>query len=168
MNETQFVIADEDGNPEGITDPLTLVEDESFGKPTTDPKPKPGPKTSRPVKQDPAPRKVGRPSKSDLETEVQKEIQAMILLGSAIWGQYDEECPVILSKQSKDISSSLAAILAKHPGLLARMRDMTGMGDYLALAVAIMPVVQAISKHHIQPGLTKRTEDETGFNNAAA
>jgi hypothetical protein len=168
MVDAQFVIADEEGKPEGITDPLTLMEDESSGKPTTDPKPKAAPRTVRPVKQDPAPRKPGRPSKSDLETEVQKEIQAMIMLGSAIWGQYDEECPVILSKQSKDISSALAAILAKHPALLMRMRDMTGMGDYLALAVAIMPVVQAISKHHVQPGLAKRPDEQNGFENAGA
>lgn len=153
MDDKKFVITDAEGIPEGIKDPLA--------EPIADPKPAPtkktaSPRVAKPAKQDPTPKRPGRPSKSDLEREVATELQAMLMLGSAIWGQYDGTCAVVLSAQSKDISDSLAAILAKHPALLSRMRDMTGFGDYLGLAVAILPVVKAISEHHVQPGLQKR------------
>jgi hypothetical protein len=158
MNDKIFVIADEDGKPEGITDPLTLVD----APPAPDPKPKPGPKRPTFAKQDPTPKRPGRPSKSDLEREVQLEIQAMIMLGSSIWANYDDICAPVLSKQSTAISASLATILAKHPALLARMRDVTGLGDYLGLAVAILPVVQAISKHHVQNTASSKEDVPNG------
>lgn len=158
MSEPTFVITDDEGNPEGITNPIEEVIE--------DPKPAPKPRSKRiprsvpkePVA-DPKPApKIGRPSKSDLEREVAGELQALLMLGSMLWTQIDQECGPVLNTQSKAIGDALAAVLANNPRLLAKFKDATGMGDYIKLAVAIMPVAKAISAHHIQPGLKKRAE----------
>lgn len=163
MDEDKFVITDSEGIPEGIKDPLDMIIDPSpvIPNPRSRGKRPPMPKISAPKepKQDPAPRRPGRPSKSDLQKEVENEIEAMLMLGSGLWSTRDEECAGVLNKQSKQIAESLAAILAKNPKLLERMRDMTGLGDYMKLAMAILPVAQAINKHHVAPQVQKRSDN---------
>lgn len=149
----KFVVADDDGRPEDITDPIIdgeVIEDEK-------------PKVTKPLKQDPKPapnkRLPGRPSKSDLEREVAAELQAMLMMMSMLWSNIDAECGPVLNTQSKAIADSLAGILAKNPRLLERMRDMTGIGDYLKLFAAVLPVVKVVQKHHLAPIIQKRSED---------
>ena len=143
----KFIVADDSGNPEDIIDPLEeKVEDP---KPTTKrapAKPKPDPKPSRPV---------GRPSKSQIEREVSEELEAMMKMMAMLWSIRDPECGPVLNKQAKDIADSLTDILAKNPKLLQRFKDMSGFGDYGKLLFAVLPVIKAVSNHHITPALKK-------------
>lgn len=147
----EFMISTETGDPLDTVNPVELLNENEEPKPNTRTRKKPA------VKKDPQPsRGPGRPSKSDVEREVANEIKAILLLVSSIWANYDPECPIVLTKQSKDISDALAAILAKHPNLLNKLRNATGFGDYFALALAIAPVAKAIGQHHMGDGMKKR------------
>lgn len=158
MTLPKFVVSDDvpniDDNPDPNNDEEQITVEE--------PKPKP----TRPLKQDPKPapnkRMPGRPSKSDLEREVASELQALLMMGSMFWSQIDSECGPVLNKQSKDIADSLAAILAKNPKLLERMRDMTGLGDYLKLFAAVLPVVKVVQSHHLAALIQKRNGKRNG------
>lgn len=152
MSTPEFTIADDNGIVAGIKDPLEIK----------DPEPKAGPKVKS-IRQDPKPtakRPVGRPSKSDLEKEAQKEIQVLLMGIALLWSTRDkDDCSGVLATQSKDISESLATILAKHPALLAKLTGASNIGDYLMLITALLPVVNAITENHIKPALAKRSED---------
>lgn len=143
----KFIVADDSGNPEDITDPLE----------EKDPEPKPTAKrTTTRVKSDPKPaRPVGRPSKSQIEREVSEELEAMMKMMAMLWSVKDPQCGPVLNRQAKDIADSLTDILAKNPKLLQRFKDMSGFGDYGKLLFAILPVIKAVSDHHITPGLKK-------------
>lgn len=145
----KFIIADEEGNPEDVTDPIK----------ETPPDPKPTTKTVRrpaPPKLDPAPAKRGRPSKSDIEREVAEEFEALLKMVAMLWALVDEDCAPVLDKQSKAIGDSLAALLAKNPRLLERFKNLTGLGDWGTLFFAVLPVLKAVNKNHIAPGMQKK------------
>lgn len=144
-----FIIADEEGNPVDVKDPIKEMP----------PDPKPTAKTvRRPTapKLDPTPAKRGRPSKSDIEREVAEELEALLKMIAMMWSMMDEDCAPVLDKQSKAIADSLAALLAKNPRLLERFKGMTGLGDWGTLFFATLPVIKAINKNHIAPGLQKK------------
>ena len=148
MAVPKFIIADENGEPEGITDPIQDKDPEPAKTNKTPPriKPDPTPKMTRPV---------GRPSRSQIEREVSEELEAIMKMIAMGWSVLDTECGPVLSKQAKDIADSLTDILAKNPKLLQRFKDMTGFGDYGKLLFAVLPVIQAVSRHHLAPGFQK-------------
>lgn len=156
MAVPQFTVTEDNGEtPVGTIDPVDIINEKETAKEDSKTTRRP---TRRAPKMDPTPKKVGRPSKSDLEKEVASELEALLQLLSYTWSRFDLECAPVLSQQSKDIGESLAAILAKNPKLLEKFRDMTGFGDYLKLMLAIGPVVKAVSKHHLEPGMKKKAE----------
>ena len=147
MTVPKFILADESGEPEGIIDPLQEKDPEPSPAPKpTRAKPKPDPKPSRPI---------GRPPKSQIEREVSEELEAIMKMIAMGWSVMDQECGPVLNHQAKAIADSLTDILAKNPKLLQRMKDMTGFGDYGKLLFALLPVIQAVSRHHVAPGLKK-------------
>lgn len=158
MAGMQFVVADDDGNAEGVHDPLETVEDDPIPA-----KPSRARKTT--VKSDPAPKRpVGRPAKSVIEKEVADEFDAYLKMIAMTWGIRDADCAGVLAKQSKPIADSLAAILAKNPKLLDKFRNMTGLGDWGNLLFAILPVVKAVNSHHIAPAMKKESNGPSKAN----
>ncbi|MGH7240413.1 MAG: hypothetical protein ACREHG_10195 [Candidatus Saccharimonadales bacterium] len=106
-------------------------------------------------------RSVGRPSKTSIQKEIEVEFTAYIGMVALAWSPFDETCAPVLSNQSRDIAEAIAVLLVKHPKALERFRQMTGVGDYMNLIAALMPVITTVRMHHLDPMFAKVDEDDS-------
>lgn len=135
------------------------------GEKTDDDPPSLSPEFSddEPMPADPKPRKTHKPAASRAPATkvkaVRDELGALLMLGSAAVSARDPFCGGVLNQQASDIADALADILATKPALMAWFEQATGMGGYMKLFMAVMPVVQAFAAHHISHSVNEESDD---------
>lgn len=151
------IAADLDAYPLGA-DPLPsdLGDDMAYA-----PSPPPPPrKNTRPTTGPPTPLVT-----KQMEREVRDELQALVGMAALVWSVPDPHCGTVLSDQSKAIAESLVGVLKKNPRLLASLRAAGWFGDWVALFMALSPVLKAIYAHHLGPKEEEITDD--GYDHTA-
>lgn len=83
------------------------------------------------------------PTKAAVRDELDGYIQ-MLALG---WSMRCDQCGGALSEQSNAIADRLAAIIARTPRLLELFAHGSGIGEYLLLGQALLPVVRTAVDH---------------------
>lgn len=119
--------------------------DDIQGDLTPDPAPSKAARSGRSGENKPAPKRVSPAVRKQLADE----IEAYLLLGSGAWSMRDPYCGEVLEKQAREISVRLAAILGKNAQIVQWLHTSGVIGEWVALALAIKPVVEAIRDHHI-------------------
>jgi hypothetical protein len=93
-----------------------------------------------------------------MEKDVRDELEALCSMVALMVSVPDPTCGAALNDQSKAIAASLTQLLKRNPRLLATLRGAGWMGDWVGLFMALMPVVKAVSAHHLTP---KPEQEET-------
>lgn len=136
------VAEDLDAYPLGMDPMPSDLGDETASVPTPPPPPRRNSRASAP----PVPLVT-----KQMEREVRDELQALVSMAALVWSVPDPHCGTVLSDQSKAIAESLVGVLKKNPRLLASLRAAGWFGDWVALFMALSPVLKAIYAHHLGP-----------------
>ena len=125
---------------------------EDYGEAADTPTPPPPPRRRSPSAAVPTITKA-------MEREVREEIEAIVTMAALMWSVPDPVCGPVLSDQSRAIATSLTALLRRNPRLLASLRAAGWMGEWVQLAMAVGPVVNALYHHHIATGEDQEDTD---------
>jgi hypothetical protein len=125
--------------------PGELLPDPPPGKPA---------RSARSASPKPAPKRVS----PTVRKQLADEIEAYLILGSGAWSMRDPYCGEVLEKQAHDIALRLAAILGKNAQIVEWLHKTNVIGEWVALGLAIKPVVEAVRDHHV----TKKVQADDG------
>lgn len=125
-----------DENPPEITDEIPEDPAPGQSRRRVVNKPKPSAK--------PAPRK---PNPLPSKAAVRDELEGYLQMAALTWSMRCDQCGGALSDQSEVIADRLAAIIVRTPRLLQLFAHGSGIGEYLLLGQALVPVVRVGADH---------------------
>lgn len=95
-----------------------------------------------------APTEKVTPTKA-VKQEVSDQLQILLDFFTLAWTQRDPYCGGVMAEQSPVIVDRMVTIIMRRPSWLAWFNKSGGWADWLALATAVRPVIDAIYAHHI-------------------
>lgn len=88
-----------------------------------------------------------KPAALPTKAAVRDELDGYLTMLALGWSMRCDQCGGALSEQSSAIADRLAAIIVRTPRLLELFAHGSGLGEYILLGQALMPVVRTAVDH---------------------
>ena len=126
-----------------------------------EPDPEPGAPAPRPRGPLLKPATAG-PVTPALKKRISGELEAYIEMMAIPLVFRDEVCGAAVHAQAKPIADAIARILARYPDLAHKFLATGVLGDWIALGLAVKPVIEAVYAHHVAKP-QEETDDGADF-----